>query len=109
MSNGLIVQYLGFQAKPLVREYTFSVREAGSERNFVLNIANEAFVSHQARYQDAPAICSLRLNAELAANSNHPAGTQFAITAAELDNYRNARAPKPQSALTGWKKPQDDF
>ena len=109
MSNDLIVQYLGFQAKSLVREYTFTVRQAGNEREFTLNIANEAFVSHQARYQDAPAICLLRLNAELAAHSNHPADTQFAITASELDNYRNARAPKPQSPLTGWKKPQDDY
>lgn len=109
MSNDLIIQYLGFQAKPLVREYTFCVREAGREREFTLNIANEAFVSHQARYQDAPAICSQRLNAELAAHANHPADTQFAITAAELDQYRIARTPKPQSPLSGWKKPQDDF
>jgi hypothetical protein len=109
MSNGVIVQYLGFQAMPQVREYTFNVREAGIEREFTLKIANEAFVTHRARYQDAPAICSLRLNAELAAHSNHPPETQFVITTAELDDYRDSRPPKPSSILSGWKKAQDDF
>jgi hypothetical protein len=109
MSDGAIVQYLGFQATPQVREYTFNVREAGTEREFTLKIANEAFVTHRARYQDAPAICALRLNAELAAHSNHPAESQFAITDPELDNYRESHAPKTQSSLSGWKKAQDDF
>jgi hypothetical protein len=110
MSNGPIVQYLGFQAKPQVREYTFNVREAGVEREFTLKIANEAFVAHRARYQDAPAICALRLNAELASHSNHPQETQFVITTAELDEYRGSRAGKPaEYSLSGWKKAQDDF
>ena len=72
MSDSPIIQYVGFKVTPLVREYTFSVREATGAREFILNIANEAFVSRRARYQDAPAICALRLSAELAANSNHP-------------------------------------
>ena len=55
MSDAVIVQYRGFEVKTLVREYTFNVREAGSEREFTLSIENEAFVSHRARYQDAPA------------------------------------------------------
>lgn len=109
MSNGPIVQYIGFEAKPLVREYIFSVREAGVEREFTLNIANEAFLTHRARYQDAPAICALRLNAELASHSNHPTDTRFAITSAELDSYRESRAPKTPSSLSGWKKSQEDF
>jgi hypothetical protein len=109
MSNGVIVQYLGFESKPQVREYTFHVREAGIGREFTLKIANEAFVTHRARYQDAPAICALRLNAELAAHSNHPAKSQFAITDPELDNYRESHTPKTQSSLFTWKKTQDDF
>jgi hypothetical protein len=107
MSDGVIVQYLGFQAKPQVREYTFNVREAGLEREFTLEIANEAFVMHRARYQDAPAICALRLNAELAAHSNHPQETQFVITTAELADYQGSRAPKPSSSFFGRKK--EDF
>jgi hypothetical protein len=94
MNNSVTVQYVGFQAKPLVREYTFNVREQGEVREFRLNIANEAFVSHRARYQDAPGICAVRLNAELTAFSNHPPETQFDITGAELDKYRESHSPK---------------
>jgi hypothetical protein len=109
MSNGPIVQYMGFEPKTLMREYRFRVREGGEEREFRLDIANEAFVSHRARYQDAPAICAIRLNAELAAHSNHPVETQFVITSAELDNYRESRTPRIARGLSGWKKAQQDF
>lgn len=109
MSSGPIVHYLGFEAKPQTRQYAFSVREAGVEREFTLDIANAAFVSHRARYQDAPAICALRLHAELAAHSNHPPDTQFVITFAELDAYRDSRTPRAPRGLSGWKKAQEDF
>jgi len=82
MSDSVIVQYRGFEVKSLVREYTFNVREAGSEREFTISIENEAFVSHRARYQDAHSICSQRLNAELQAHSNHPPESQFVISSA---------------------------
>lgn len=108
MSIGIIVQYVGFQAKPLSREYTFHVRGAGEEREFTLNIANEAFVSHRARYQDAPGICSERLQAELAAHENHPEETEFVITSAELDSYRTTRMPKSPRNLYG-RPAQQDF
>lgn len=101
MSTGLIVQYIGFQAKPLSRKYIFHVRGPGEDRDFTLNIANEAFLSHRARYQDAPSICSERLQAELAAHSNSPAETQFLITSAELHSYRVARSPKTPQELWG--------
>ncbi len=104
----LIVQYVGFQAKPLAREYTFHVRGEGEDREFTLNIANEAFVSHRARYQDAPGICSERLQAELAAHSNHPPENEYVITGAELDTYRAARTPKSARSLYG-RRPQEDF
>ena len=94
MNDRIIVQYLGFQAKPLVREYSFQVREAGAEREFTLNIANEAFLSHRVRYQDGPDICAQRLQAELAAHANHPSQTEYVITSAELDSYRTSRAVK---------------
>jgi len=95
MNGGIIVQYRGFQAKLLVREYSFQVREAGAERAFTLSIANEAFLSHLARYQDGPDICAQRLQAELAAHENHPSETEYAITSAELDSYRTSRAVRP--------------
>src|SRR5437879_13346371 len=92
MSDAVIVQYRGFEVKTLVREYTFNVREAGSEREFTLSIENEAFVSHRARYQDGPSICSLRLNAELLAHANHPPESEFAISSAALDTCRVERS-----------------
>lgn len=94
MNDGIIVQYLGFKARQLVREYFFHVREAGAEREFTLSIANEAFLSHLARYQDGPDICAQRLQVELAAHANHPSETDYVITSAELDSYRTSRAVK---------------
>jgi len=103
-TNPVIVQYLGFRAASLGREYTFNVREAGGEREFIINIANEAFTSHRARYQDAPGICAARLHAELAAFSNHPPGTRFEITGTELDTYRESHKP-----LKPGRKTQENF
>jgi hypothetical protein len=106
--SSFIVQYVGFQATPLAREYTFVVRGEGEDREFTFNIANEAFVSHRARYQDAPGICSERLQAELAAHSNHPPENQYVITSTELDTYRSARAPKSARSLYG-RRPEEDY
>lgn len=108
MSDGPIVRYVGFAVTPLVREYTFSVRDAGNQREFTLNIANDAFLSHRARYQDAPAICALRLNAELAAHSNQPPDSQFAITPSELESYQKSRKPAVTASPYG-RKSQEGF
>jgi hypothetical protein len=106
MSGSILVQYVGFRTNTLSREYTFTVRGDGEDREFRLNIANEAFIAHRASYQDAPAICAERLQAELAAHENHPVETQYVITSAELETYRAARAPK--GAQKPWtRKPQD--
>jgi hypothetical protein len=106
MSGSILVQYVGFRTNTLSREYTFTVRGDGEDREFTLNIANEAFIAHRASYQDAPAICAERLQAELAAHENHPLETQYVITSAELETYRAARSPK--GAGKPWaRKPQD--
>jgi hypothetical protein len=107
VASSVIVQYLGFAAKPLVREYSFNVRTPEHEREFTLNIPNEAFLSHRASYQDAPGICAIRLRVELAAFSNHPPVTQYDITATEIESFREARYPKSKS-LWGH-KPKEDY
>lgn len=94
MSSNVLVQYVGFEAKPLVREYTFSVREAGELREFTLTIPNEAFSSRRARFQDAPSICSLRLRRELEACVEHSPKTHFRITETELGDFRESHWPK---------------
>ena len=100
MSESVNVQYVGFEAKALVREYSFLVRQGSSgTREFTLAIVNEAFSSHRVRYQDAPEICSLKLHRELATFSNHPPQTHYRISEVDLDEYRNAHAPKDASGF----------
>jgi hypothetical protein len=94
VSSAIIVEYRGFTARPLVREYLFSVRATALEpREYSLTIPNEAFESHRARYQDAPEICSLRLHRELAAHANQLPKSHYRITDADLEDYRAAHAP----------------
>jgi len=101
MSDQIIVQYVGFQSKPLVREYTFAVRESATEPlQYILTIANEAFVAHRVRYQDAPDICSLRLHQELHTHSNHPPTMSFCVTDTELALYQDARKPKANRSFS---------
>jgi hypothetical protein len=98
MTDNINVQYVGFEAKALVREYSFLVRQSSSEtQEFALTIVNEAFSSRRIRYQDGPDLCSLKLHRELAAFSNHPPQTHYRISEVELDEYRDSHAPKASS------------
>ena len=100
MTGNANVQYIGFEAKALVREYSFLVREASNgTREFTLTIVNEAFCSHRVRYQDGPNICSLKLHRELATFANHPPRTHYRISEVELDEYRDSHAPKAASGF----------
>jgi hypothetical protein len=95
MTSAIIVQYVGFQVRPLVREYTFAVREVATDPlHYTLSIPNEAFVSRRARYQDAPEICSQKLHRELDTYANHPPTTNFSVTDAELATYQDSHRPK---------------
>jgi len=94
MTENMIVQYVGFEAKALVREYSFIVRRALNETSeFTLTIGNEAFGSRRVRFQDAPEICSLRLQRELAVFENHPPQSHYRISETDLDDYRNSHTP----------------
>jgi hypothetical protein len=95
MIEKINVQYVGFEAKALVREYSFLVRRASNETSeFTLTIGNEAFDSRRVRFQDAPEICSLKLHRELAVFGNYPPEAHYRISEMDLDDYRNAHAPK---------------
>jgi hypothetical protein len=95
MTENVNVQYVGFEAKALVREYSFIVRRPLNESSeFTLTIGNEAIDSRRVRFQDAPEICSLRLHRELAAFGNHPPRAHYSISETDLDDYRNSHAPK---------------
>ena len=91
---------MGFQAKPTAREYAFTVHEQAREDiSYTLTILNEAFISRRARYQDAPEICSQRLHRELDVHANRPPATNFCITEADLDDYRDSHRPKSKNGL----------
>ncbi len=109
MSHEIIVQFLGYEVKAQVREYTFTVREVSSDpREFTLSIPTEAFNAHLLRIQDAPDVCSRKLRRELATYANHPPDTHYAITNAELEDYRSARVPRtPRSPFS--RKPVEDY
>jgi hypothetical protein len=100
-SSPLYVEYVGFKAKALVREYSFLVRGAAIRtREFTLTIVNDAFKPHGVRYQDAPDICSAKLHRELAAFANHPPQTHYRITEVELDEYHGSHMPKAAGSLS---------
>jgi hypothetical protein len=100
MTENVNVQYVGFESKTLVREYSFLVRQASSEtREFAITIVNEAFTSHRLSYQDGPQICSLKLHRELGTFSNDPPQTHYRISEAELTEYRDSHAPKAAGGL----------
>jgi hypothetical protein len=95
MLENVNVQYVGFEAKGLVREYRFVVRGAANQTSeYFLEIDNESFGSRHVRFQDAAEICSLRLHRELAAFGNHPPRSNFRIGASELEDYRKSHSPK---------------
>jgi len=108
MTENVNVQYVGFQAKALVREYSFIVRRALNETSqFTLTIENEAFGSRRVRFQDAPEICSLRLRRELAVFGDHPPQAHYHISETDLDDYRSGHAPKPRGYPYKPKPPRD--
>jgi hypothetical protein len=95
VSDAVHLRYVGFETKGAVREYAFTVGGAdGASSEYFVTIANEAFVAHRVRYQDAPEICSLRLHREFAVGSDHPRSTRFSVTDAELADYKEAHTPK---------------
>jgi len=103
MADQIVVQYVGFKAGKQAREYTFVAQEAASgSREYTLTIANEAFESHRARYQDGPNICSLRLRREFRDFANHPPATHFSVTDADLSDYQaSQKVKRPRSFSAG--------
>ena len=95
MSDAIVLQYVGFENKGAFREYAFTLRGTGGAcSEYFVTIANNAFVTHRVRYQDAPDICSLRLHREFASQTGRLASTRFFVTDAELADYQAACRPK---------------
>lgn len=86
----VFIQYVGFEAKASVREYSYRlVDPVAGERVIVFSIANQAFLVKLVRYQDAPEICYRKLQKEVAAETaEHPLRRRFVVSDVELDEYR---------------------
>jgi hypothetical protein len=90
------VEYVGFTSRGASREYTLRVRPpAGEPHDFTLAIPNEAFLTRRVRYQDAPEICFLKLQRELAACAEGLPSLHLNVSDADLEAYRVAHSPKP--------------
>ena len=101
VSDAVVLQYVGFESRGAVREYAFTLRGTdGASSEYFVTIANDAFVAHRVRYQDAPDICSLRLHREFATRTDHPPSTRFSVTDAELAEYKAAHAPKAKPSAS---------
>ena len=104
----IVLQYLGFENKGTLREYAFSLRGLGGDSsNYFVTIPNEAFSSHRARYQDGPAICSIRLHREFDSQVDHPPSCTFSVTDAELADYKDAHTPKAKPSYAPSSKDED--
>jgi hypothetical protein len=86
-----IVRYVGFRSTTNGREYTMQVSDGLSSRSFVLIISHQAFASRQARFQDAPDVCSGKLRRELAADPDLLPCDSMAVTAQDLLDYKDTR------------------
>jgi hypothetical protein len=89
------VEYVRFNAGEATREYHLRVRRGDESHDFTVAIPNEAFLSGRVRYQDAPDICFLKMQKELAAleDEGFPARS-LRMTEQELEEYRVSHAPK---------------
>lgn len=89
------VEYMSFQAGETAREYRLHVHRGEHLHVFTVAIANEAFLSGRARYQDAPEICFLKVLRELedcTAGALPPRAHR--VTDEELAEYQVAHTPK---------------
>lgn len=90
------IEYLSFEAGETAREYRLYVHRGDDYHVFTVAIANEAFLSGRARYQDAPEICFLKVQRELAScKEGALPARSHRVTDEELDEYRVAHTPKP--------------
>lgn len=89
------VEYVGFTTADDTRQYLLRTQEGGVIHDFVRAIPLDAFVARRARYQDAPEICFLKLQTELAACAGTLPDAYLSITDSDLEAYRTAHSPKP--------------
>jgi hypothetical protein len=89
------VEYLAFTAGEATRVYHLRVRRGTDLHDFTVAIPNEAFLSGRVRYQDAPDICFLKLQREIAAREDEDLPARaLRMSDQELEEYKVAHTPK---------------
>lgn len=88
----LRLEYRGFRNTEASREYVFLARLLDDEREYVLKIAQTAFVARHVSFQDGPDLCFQRLRRELLGDALVPL-PPLTITDVELAAYRTAHMP----------------
>jgi hypothetical protein len=84
------VEYLGFRTTAERREYLLQCRTGPEIHPYTVGIPHSAFAGGRLKFQDGPEISFLKLQKELEASADRPAGPDFTITDAELADYRTA-------------------
>ncbi len=84
------IRYLGFESTSEGRSYRLRVDGNGEPRLVTVRIPNEAFVSHKARFQDAPELCVARVQREIDSSGDLRDGLDLVLTPGEVEEYREA-------------------
>ena len=95
MSTGASIRYVGFVSTLAGRDYTLLVRQGELSAPVTVRIPHAAFSGHLTRYQDAPDICFLKVQSELALHENQPPVETLVVTDLELAAYRTAHEKVP--------------
>jgi len=95
------VEYLGFTAKALAREYRLRIHRGDEVHDFMVAVPNEAFLKHRLKYQDGPEVCFLKLQRALADGEGTLPDAELAITESDLEAYRVAHTPKKKTRARG--------
>jgi hypothetical protein len=95
LSTGASIRYVGFVSTLAGRDYTLLVRLGELSAPVIVRIPHAAFSGHLTRYQDAPDICFLKVQSELALHENQPPVETLVVTDLELAAYRTAHEKVP--------------
>jgi len=89
------IRYLGFESTDDAREYSLVIRQGEVSSRVTVRILHAAFADRRTRYQDAPDICFLKVQHELALHDNQPPDETLLVTDSELAAYRSAHEKQP--------------
>ena len=95
MTAAASIRYLGFESTDAGRDYALLVRQGEDSARVTVRIPHTAFAGHLTRYQDAPDICFLKVQHELALHDNQAPIHTLVVSDIELAAYRTAHEKTP--------------